>query len=303
MKRQVEINDIAKILEIQDFKLKEYLIQSGIQPSNSGCIPKDKKSLNCILKGLTDGFVINIESIDSVKTEILKYDKKLKVYSKMEGLSQELLVLVNSLNTIKLEKQSKAQKKAEISKITNKINKIELDLISLGFELTPEKEKSKKYFGTIAHKIGKEKSAIMRSKRCFLERKSLFYNSNKISKKSLKIKSIEKLFLQESKNRMNDFDAMFLKIRREFINTPHTIAEVAGKVFALRDFLTELKKIGFSNVNYNTVVEKEHLLPFTERIYFNRYAGVEKTGNKQYHARKTLPNYFKVIYNSPGSKR
>lgn len=129
-------------------------------------------------------------------------------------------------------------------------------------------------------------------------------NKKKTISGSKYIKEKKKYIVPASKNKINENDAILLKLRIEYIRNPHTVSELAAVLKYRPSKLIELiKNCGFEEINSNTVVKMEHIIPLAEQIYDQRKKILDFETEIISKTTKTKPNFFRVIYNSPGSKR
>lgn len=114
----------------------------------------------------------------------------------------------------------------------------------------------------------------------------------------------KKYVVPASKNKINENDAILLKLRIEYIRKPHSISMLANVLqFNEASLIEVITSCGFENINSSTIVKMEHITPLAEQIFDRRKEILEFESEIISKTPKTKPNYFRLIYNSPGSKR
>ncbi len=114
----------------------------------------------------------------------------------------------------------------------------------------------------------------------------------------------KKYVVPASKNKINEEDAILLKLRIEYVRKPHTMSMLADVLqFNEASLIEVITSCGFENINSNTIVKMEHITPLAEQIFDRRKEILEFESEIISKTPKTKPNYFRLIYNSPGSKR
>ena len=100
-------------------------------------------------------------------------------------------------------------------------------------------------------------------------------------------------------------ESYILRIKTDYIRKPHTIKQFTEKMYwDLSAFIEWLNERGFDEVNAFTPVKLEYLEPITEKIIDRRKEIIKwETEIVTKNLTKTKPNFFKLIYNSTGSKR
>lgn len=138
------------------------------------------------------------------------------------------------------------------------------------------------------------------------DRKKKLQSKNRDSQKNKSKKDRKRKYTPpRSKNKISETDAILMKLKIEYVRTPHTISQLTKKLYWDEDYFIEaLEKLGFSNVSTNSKIKLEHLKPLAEQIFDRRREIIAwETEIVSPKIQKTKPNYFKLIYNSPGSKR
>jgi hypothetical protein len=117
-------------------------------------------------------------------------------------------------------------------------------------------------------------------------------------------KDKKKYVVPASKNKINENDAILLKLRIEYIRKPHSISMLANVLqFNEASLIDVITSCGFENINSSTIVKMEHITPLAEQIFDRRKEILAFESEIVSKNPKTKPNYFRLIYNSPGSKR
>jgi hypothetical protein len=100
-------------------------------------------------------------------------------------------------------------------------------------------------------------------------------------------------------------ESYILRIKKEYIRKPHTIKLFTEKMYwDLSTFIEWLNERVFDDVNAFTTVKLEYLEPIIEKIIDRRKEIIKwETEIVTKNSTKTKPNFFKLIYNSTGSKR
>lgn len=113
-----------------------------------------------------------------------------------------------------------------------------------------------------------------------------------------------KYVVPASKNKINEDEAILLKLRIEYIRKPHTMSKLASVLkFNEASLIEVITSCGFENINGSTIVKLEHITQIAEQIFDRRKEILEFESEIVSKTQKTNPNYFRLIYNSPGSKR
>jgi len=137
-------------------------------------------------------------------------------------------------------------------------------------------------------------------------RKKKLQNKNPINQKNKSKKGKKRKYTPpRSKNKINETEAIIMKLKIEYIRNPHTISQLAKKIYWDEDYFIEiLGKLGFSDINVNSKIKLEHLKPLAEQIFDRRREIIAwETEIVSPKIQKTKPNYYRFMYNSPGSKR
>ena len=115
----------------------------------------------------------------------------------------------------------------------------------------------------------------------------------------------KKYVVPESKNRFNEEDGILMKLRIEYIREKYTVSLLASKLYFKESSLIEaIESWGFQNIKGSTVLTMDHIKPLAHQIYDRRNEILQwESEIVSPKLPKTKPNYFKLIYNSPGSKR
>lgn len=109
---------------------------------------------------------------------------------------------------------------------------------------------------------------------------------------------------RSNKNRINEDEAILLKLRIEYIRKPHTISKLASVLqFDETSLIEVISSCGFENINRGTIVKMEHITPLAEQIFDRRNEIIQYESEIVTKTPKTKNNYYRLIYNSPGSKR
>lgn len=117
-------------------------------------------------------------------------------------------------------------------------------------------------------------------------------------------KQKSKYVVPKSKNRISEDDAILMKLRIEYVRKPYTILSFAEELeFQKESLLDVIRSSGFEDVNYDTRIIMGHLIPIAEQVFDRRNELIAFNSEIVSKQPKTKPNYFKLIYNSPGSKR
>lgn len=117
-------------------------------------------------------------------------------------------------------------------------------------------------------------------------------------------KEKKKYVVPASKNKINEDEAILLKLRIEYIRKPHTMSKLASVLqFDETSLIEVITSCGFENINGSTIVKMEHITPLAEQIFDRRNEIIQSESEIVTKPPKTKPNYFRLIYNSPGSKR
>ncbi len=133
--------------------------------------------------------------------------------------------------------------------------------------------------------------------------------NNKISKKkapltSSKKKIKPKYVVPPSKNRISPEEAILLRQKRMYVNTPHSLSQFAEILqFELESLIDVLHSCGFENLDGNKLITIDHIIPISEQVFDQHNKIISFETEVVSKTPKTKPNYFKLIYNSPGSKR
>lgn len=113
-----------------------------------------------------------------------------------------------------------------------------------------------------------------------------------------------KYVVPKSKNRISEDDAILMKLRIEYVRKPFTIFSLADELeFQKESLLEVIRSCGFKDANYDTRITIDHITPIAEQIFDRRNELIAFNSEIITKQPKTKPNYFKLIYNSPGSKR
>jgi hypothetical protein len=202
-------------------------------------------------------------------------------FSKLYQLARQMNVTKEQLNSFKFFIQSKYSERIKSENNLELLNKQFLKLE----EILPSEMKNK------PDKKGDDKN-IEKTK------------GSKNSKSEVVIVK-QKYVPPKSKNRIDYNNAILLKLRIEYIRVPHSISVFAHKLYFDLDVLIEaFSQIEGSQLKGDSIIKIEYLKPYCGQIYDRMSEIIEwESEIVSPNLQKTKPNYFKVIYNSPGSKR
>lgn len=117
-------------------------------------------------------------------------------------------------------------------------------------------------------------------------------------------KQKSKYVVPQSKNRISEEGAILIKLKIEYVRKPYTIFSFAEELqFQKESLLEVIRNCGFKDVNYDTRITMDHITPIAEQVFDRRNELIAHDTEIVSKQPKTKPNYFKLIYNSPGSKR
>jgi hypothetical protein len=113
-----------------------------------------------------------------------------------------------------------------------------------------------------------------------------------------------KYVVPQSKNRISEQDAILIKLKIEYVRKPFTILSFAEELqFQKESLLEVIRSCGFEDVNYDARITMDYITPIAEQVFDRRNELIAYNTEIVSKQPKTKPNYFKLIYNSPGSKR
>lgn len=100
-------------------------------------------------------------------------------------------------------------------------------------------------------------------------------------------------------------ESNILRIKTDYIRKPHTVKMFVEKMYwDLPGFIDWLNQRGFKEVSAFSMVKLDYLEPIIEKILDRRREIIKwETEIVTRNITKTKPNFFKLIYNSTGSKR
>jgi hypothetical protein len=96
-----------------------------------------------------------------------------------------------------------------------------------------------------------------------------------------------------------------MKLRIEYIRKNYTVSQLASELFFKESSLIEaIESWGFDNISSSTLLTMDHIKPLADQIFDRRNEIIQwESEIVSPKLPKTKPNYYKLIYNSPGSKR
>ena len=129
-------------------------------------------------------------------------------------------------------------------------------------------------------------------------------NTEKLKQITTKKEKKEKYIVPPSKNKLTAKEAILLKLKIEYVRKKYTILSFAEELqFDKESLLEVIKSCGFKDLNYQSLITIDHIAPISEQVFDKRNKIMAYESEVVSKNPKTKPNYFKLIYNSPGSKR